>query len=867
MYKRLIILSVIIIAALCGLVWLGYHSVQMWAQGMEGARRGDFADVAEQIRQDVNRKLDEFVEKEEGRAYTDYQYYYVPDNVIGAQQQMPVLRSPLAGKLEHGLAYGQFQIEPDGSIITPNDSLLAMQATDEDSELYAKVQFNRKNVELNLLPALSQDKAGSLYLLEFADKTNAVLAEEVVQKLAKAVQSERGRKQDSKSKVLAQLRGKNYPINSFQNVDQEAQVFSRSRANVKQEFIDNTAGVQPQDASQVAMLNMRAESDESAQAVQSRAVQWDRATRRIESSGYNNYGADFLERQAKDDAALRELAQDIEIQEKKEAEGLTSRKQAEKKPEEQRSSEQALSTEKAALAAGEGRYERAHAGQEAAREETEASQMPRGGGPGVGQETTTSQTEAAPERSMTDVSSSLKGSESKPKAAQRQQAGGPGGDLYAPAEIPAARTQSAPARPSEGISGREEATQRPTEPQPRQQEGWLYDRQDATQQGQRLDAGQDARDMVQVRIEPFASLLVPDANGTESIFGGQVFMLRHVQIEDKHFVQGFQLNEKELIGEVEESARRCMREGMSFELAREPNGGSAYTAILDFGFGELILNLIEVDPYWIARKISELRNWYFNIIIVVLLAVTLGLMSLWHNARAQLRLAQKKDDFISAVSHELRTPLTSIRMYSEMLEKNWVKSKDKVSEYYKNMRAESERLSRLIENVLDFSRIQRGRKKYAFNLGDMNACIADVVEMMRPYATQNGFSIETQLGELGQTAFDSDAVTQIVVNLLDNAVKYARNSEDKTITVRTKSDGQFILIEVEDHGPGVPHRQRRKIFEEFYRLGAEATRETTGTGLGLALVKKFAQAHNGFVEILGARPSGAIFRVGLAAQT
>jgi len=823
MYKRLIILSVIILAALCGLAWLGYHSVQMWAQGLEGERLGQFAKAAEDIRQDVNRKFDEFMEKEEGRAYTDYQYYYVPDNVIGAQEQMPMLRSPLAGKLEHGLAYGQFQIEPDGSILTPNDGLLAMQATDEDSELYAKVQFNRKNVELNLLPALSQDKAGSLYLLEFADKTNAVLADEVVQKLAKMVQSERGRKQGSKSKVLAQLRGKNYPINSFQNVDQKTQVFSRSRANVKQEFIDNTAGVQPQDASQGAMLNMRAESDESAQAVQSRAVQGDRATRRIESSGYNKYGADFLERQAKDDAALRELAQDIEIQEKKEAEGLTSRKQAEKKPEEHRSSEQALYTEKAALAAGEGQYERAHAGQEAAREETEASQMPRGGGPG--------------------------------------------GDLYAPAEIPAARTQSAPARPSEGVSGREEATQRPTEPQPRQQEGWLYDRQDATQQGQRLDAGQDARDMVQVRIEPFVSLLVPDANGAESIFGGQVFMLRHVQIEDKHFVQGFQLNEKELIGEVEESARRSMREGMSFELAREPNGGSAYTAILDFGFGELILNLIEVDPYWIARKISELRNWYFNIIIVVLLAVTLGLMSLWHNARAQLQLARKKDDFISAVSHELRTPLTSIRMYSEMLEKNWVKSKDKVSEYYKNMRAESERLSRLIENVLDFSRIQRGRKKYAFNLGDMNACIADVVEMMRPYATQNGFSIETQLGELGQTAFDSDAVTQIVVNLLDNAVKYARNAEDKAITVRTKSDGQFILIEVEDHGPGVPHRQRKKIFEEFYRLGAEATRETTGTGLGLALVKKFAQAHNGFVEILGARPSGAIFRVGLAAQT
>ncbi len=205
-------------------------------------------------------------------------------------------------------------------------------------------------------------------------------------------------------------------------------------------------------------------------------------------------------------------------------------------------------------------------------------------------------------------------------------------------------------------------------------------------------------------------------------------------------------------------------------------------------------------------------------------------------------------------------------MYSEMLEKNWVKSEDKLTEYYKNMRQESERLSRLIENVLDFSRIQRGRKKYHFKIGDINKCIEDVVKMMRPYASQRGFSIKTDHGREGKIAFDSDAVTQIVVNLIDNAVKYAHDTEDKTITVRTRGDRQFILIEVEDHGPGVPHRQRKKIFEQFYRSEAEATRDTTGTGLGLALVKKFAQAHNGFVEIVSAKPTGAIFRVALAIQ-
>jgi len=203
-------------------------------------------------------------------------------------------------------------------------------------------------------------------------------------------------------------------------------------------------------------------------------------------------------------------------------------------------------------------------------------------------------------------------------------------------------------------------------------------------------------------------------------------------------------------------------------------------------------------------------------------------------------------------------------MYAEMLEKNWLKSPDKAAEYYSNMRQESERLGRLIENVLDFSRIQKGRKSYTFNSGDINNCLAGVVEVMKPYAESKGFTIEAEYSQTAPIAFDSDAVTQMVVNLLDNSIKYSHDAVDKTIMIRTKSEDRFILIEVEDHGPGVPHRQRDKIFEQFYRLRAEATRETTGTGLGLALVKKFAEAHGGFVDVLDAKPTGTIFRVALA---
>jgi len=690
MYRRFIILSAIILAAMGGLVWLGYHSIQIWAQGMEGARLGEFAAVAEQIRQDVKGKLDDFLRREQSRPYTDYLYYYVPENVVADQQQIPVLRSPLAGQMEYGFAYGNFQIEPDGTIITPNDNFGQTglrPAADFNDDFYAKVQANKDNIKNNLMPALTGAMSGPFDIQYVKRSEDSRLAWFEEFKQAELTKDKSFQKKAGKGTALQGERGKNYPIESLQGQEQKAQVIEQKRSVYERNIVSNVAPSQQLTPSQTAQPSTPAQSEQSPQTSQTAEKE------------------------------RRDIAQ------------------------------QTLGME-----AGAGREQ----------------QRPRQ----VGAE------------------------------------GGAGGEK--PAET------------------------------------------------------------VQIRIEPFVPLVVGSKSAEESIFSGQVFLLRHVQIEDKHFLQGFGLNEKKLIDEVKESAQRFIRKGMGFELSQAKNTAVAknvtYTAILDFGFGELVLHLKEIDPAWMSKQIRQLRNWYMSIVAVVLLAVTLGLASLWHNARAQIKLAQKKDDFISAVSHELRTPLTSIRMYTEMLEKNWVKSEDKLGEYYRNMRQESERLSRLIENVLDFSRIQKGRKTYTFKIGDINKCIASVVEVMRPYAEQNGFSIKTELGQLGQATFDSDAVTQIVVNLLDNAIKYSRNAEDKTITVRTKSDEQFVLIEVEDHGPGVPHRQRKKIFEEFYRIGPEATRETTGTGLGLALVKKFAQAHNGFVEILSAKSTGAIFRVGLSVQ-
>lgn len=702
MYKWLTILSVIILAAVCGMGWLGYYSIRIWTQGLEGTRIGEFAEVAEQIRQDVKRKLDEFMEKEQKRPYTDYQYFYFPDSVAaGQQQQTAIERSPLADQLEHGLAYYNFQIQPDGKITTPNVFLQEQQAqivTNRDENLHAKAILNTKNVEDNLLPIL--DKVNS-DPYKFDYKFNANSSQRIPASISEE-KEDTGKKLSksdfAKGGKIQNERTQNYPIESLKNPDEQTQVIRQSR--------DLIASNQAQSQE---IFNQQSDS----------------------TSGL-----------------LQRPQQPVNVQE------------------------------------------------------------------GADISTETSQQE--PQRSI---------SQNQPAQRPNQQS----------------------------------AVPQPQRPQSIQ----TSDVQSGLQ-----SLSEDSRaDMVEIRIEPFVPVVVPGQNTEQSIFRGQVFMLRRVRIEDKSFLQGFQLNEKKLLEDVEESARRFIRDDMGFELALTQSEPSAYTAILDFaGLGHVMLNLTETDPAWIGRQIHQLRTWYIGIMLVVFLAVTLALGSLWLNARAQLKLAQKKDDFISAVSHELRTPLTSIRMHAEMLEKNWVKSEGKLSEYYKNMRQESERLSRLIENVLDFSRIQRGRKKYLFKVGNINKYIEDVVEIMAPYAAQKGFSIKTELSQTGETTFDSDAVTQIVVNLLDNAIKYARDATDKTITVRTKSNDQYILIEVEDHGPGIPHSQREKIFQEFYRIGAEATRETAGSGLGLALVKKFAQAHNGFIEIINVKPNGVIFRVALATQ-
>ncbi|MEN6426884.1 MAG: hypothetical protein ABFE13_16115, partial [Phycisphaerales bacterium] len=153
MYTRLIILTSIVVAAVCGLGGLGFHAVEKWAEGLEGTRLGEFAEVAEQVRQDVKRKLDEFIRVEQQRKYSDYLYSYVPENLVNAQQ-LPLLRSPLGSQISNGFAYGYFQVEPDGTIVTPYYPGRPS-SSDARDDLAEAVAHHFSNVMENVLPSIS----------------------------------------------------------------------------------------------------------------------------------------------------------------------------------------------------------------------------------------------------------------------------------------------------------------------------------------------------------------------------------------------------------------------------------------------------------------------------------------------------------------------------------------------------------------------------------------------------------------------------------------------------------------------------------------------------------------------------------------
>ena len=277
----------------------------------------------------------------------------------------------------------------------------------------------------------------------------------------------------------------------------------------------------------------------------------------------------------------------------------------------------------------------------------------------------------------------------------------------------------------------------------------------------------------------------------------------------------------------------------------------------------LYLWRLRIAPPDAERLAAETRKrgLYDTALIVAMLAVLLvGVAFLLYAVRKERLANQLKSEFISNVSHELKTPLSLIRMFGELLALGKVKSEASGREYAEIITRESERLSHLIDNVLDFSRIERGKASYDFQRGDLSEVVARAVDVYRHRFEREGVHLETEIEQqLPEASFDESAMTLVLLNLLDNAFKYG--GEKGQVRVGLKSRGGRIQLTVRDFGPGIALAEQRRIFDRFYRSPSVRTKNARGSGIGLALVKHIAEAHGGRVTVESEPGRGATFTV------
>jgi signal transduction histidine kinase len=254
-------------------------------------------------------------------------------------------------------------------------------------------------------------------------------------------------------------------------------------------------------------------------------------------------------------------------------------------------------------------------------------------------------------------------------------------------------------------------------------------------------------------------------------------------------------------------------------------------------------------------------NFLLNVGLSMALALVLvgGVALTLRTAARAMKLSQMKSDFVSNVSHELRTPLASIRVFGELLRLGRVETVEKTREYGEYIENESRRLTQLINNILDFSRIESGRKEYRREPTDLEEVVAETLRSFEPALRQGGFRVtfERPAASLPALLLDAGAVAQSVANLLDNAVKYSNGARD--IAVGVRREGEWAVVWVRDQGIGIPRSEQRKIFERFHRVSTGLVHDVKGAGLGLAIVRHILEAHGGKVAVESRPGAGSTF--------
>jgi signal transduction histidine kinase len=365
--------------------------------------------------------------------------------------------------------------------------------------------------------------------------------------------------------------------------------------------------------------------------------------------------------------------------------------------------------------------------------------------------------------------------------------------------------------------------------------------------------------------EPYllAYRFLPDVSGN-FIAGIAGLQINLAKLEEQLFpsiLQNLRFSDRVMLAILNEKGDFVI--GTTKPMGNEPIAARSLST--PFDLWQVAVYLTDVrpaSPRWNFRSLVGL--WFISLLLLSILS---GAYFFIRRAQREAKLSQMKSTFVSNLSHELRTPLASIKMLAELMEMQMTARnalavetyKTRIEHYLSIIRRESERLGRLIESLLNFSKIERGVKQYEFEYEDPMAVLSMALESFRLHAEAQGFKLDFDGAEsLPEVRMDADAITQVMLNLLNNAVKYS--DQVKEIHVRTSCRDGFVVVEVRDCGIGIPASEIPKIFEDFYRVDQRLnSHQQGGVGLGLTLVRHIVNAHGGAVSVRSEVGRGSTF--------
>ena len=374
---------------------------------------------------------------------------------------------------------------------------------------------------------------------------------------------------------------------------------------------------------------------------------------------------------------------------------------------------------------------------------------------------------------------------------------------------------------------------------------------------------------LQVEVAPLQAVFINDR---------QIFIFRRIVIDNQIFRQGFVLLVNEFLTHLAEEyfSGQPMAEFSNLRLSvidrseettshqsgatvQHPTFSLERTFPRPFSFLRATLTCDRI-PRSVGRST-------LNIMMAVLAFIFLiGLFAIYQSARQVMALSERRSRFVSSVTHELKTPLTNIRMYTEMLEQGIARDPEREQEYFRILGSESSRLSRLINNVLEFSKFEKKQTRLDLKEGTLEEVIQEVKEVMEEKLRQEGFSLKVETADLPPFKYDREAMIQILINLIDNSMKFGKSMPTREVTIKVWPEPDTAKISVSDTGPGIPGHDLKKVFDDFYRVDSALTRTTGGTGIGLALVKKLVTLMRGSVKAENNDGPGCTITISLPAK-